>query len=46
MPKGIRVNGVAPGPVWTPLIPASFSKEEVQKFGQQVPMHRAGSLKR
>lgn len=34
--KGIRVNGVAPGPIWTPLIPASFS------FGKQVPMGRAG----
>ncbi|OVA05764.1 Short-chain dehydrogenase/reductase SDR [Macleaya cordata] len=41
--KGIRVNGVAPGPVWTPLmIPASFSEEESAKFGSQVPMGRAG----
>ncbi|KAJ8425047.1 hypothetical protein Cgig2_006507 [Carnegiea gigantea] len=40
--KGIRVNGVAPGPVWTPLIPASFKEEEVQSFGSQVPMKRAG----
>jgi NAD(P)-dependent dehydrogenase (short-subunit alcohol dehydrogenase family) len=39
--KGIRVNGVAPGPVWTPLIPASFSEEKVAKFGCQVPMKRA-----
>lgn len=39
--KGIRVNGVAPGPVWTPLIPASFSEEHVAKFGSQVPMKRA-----
>src|SRR5699024_2299727 len=31
--KGIRVNGVAPGPIWTPLIPASYSKEEVETFG-------------
>lgn len=38
--KGIRVNAVAPGPVWTPLIPASFSKEHVKKFGQNVPMGR------
>jgi NAD(P)-dependent dehydrogenase (short-subunit alcohol dehydrogenase family) len=38
--KGIRVNGVAPGPVWTPLIPASFSKEEVAKFGSDTPMKR------
>lgn len=40
--KGIRVNAVAPGPVWTPLIPASFSASEVQEFGGQVPMKRAG----
>jgi NAD(P)-dependent dehydrogenase (short-subunit alcohol dehydrogenase family) len=40
--KGIRVNGVAPGPIWTPLIPATFSDEEVQKFGQDTPMGRAG----
>nr|CAB3463863.1 unnamed protein product [Digitaria exilis] len=40
--KGIRVNGVAPGPVWTPLIPASFGEEKVGQFGSQVPMKRAG----
>lgn len=43
--KGIRVNGVAPGPIWTPLIPASFSAEEVRTFGtytSEVPMGRAG----
>lgn len=40
--KGIRVNGVAPGPVWTPLIPASFDDEEVKQFGSEVPMRRAG----
>ncbi|WP_131783465.1 SDR family oxidoreductase [Legionella gresilensis] len=40
--KGIRVNAVAPGPIWTPLIPATFSKEEVAEFGNQVPMKRAG----
>jgi len=40
--KGIRVNGVAPGPIWTPLIPATFDAEEVAKFGQSVPMKRAG----
>lgn len=40
--KGIRVNGVAPGPVWTPLIPASFSEEQVKYFGKSVPMGRAG----
>ncbi|KAG6646572.1 hypothetical protein CIPAW_07G016700, partial [Carya illinoinensis] len=40
--RGIRVNGVAPGPIWTPLIPASFSEEECAKFGSDVPMGRAG----
>lgn len=40
--KGIRVNAVAPGPVWTPLIPASFPEEKVARFGGQVPMDRAG----
>lgn len=40
--KGIRVNGVAPGPIWTPLIPASFSEDESSSFGKQVPMGRAG----
>jgi NAD(P)-dependent dehydrogenase (short-subunit alcohol dehydrogenase family) len=40
--KGIRVNGVAPGPIWTPLIPASFDAEHVSKFGSSVPMKRAG----
>lgn len=40
--KGIRVNGVAPGPVWTPLIPACFDEEEVKQFGSEVPMKRAG----
>lgn len=40
--RGIRVNAVAPGPIWTPLIPASFNEEEVAKFGQDVPMGRAG----
>ncbi|MBA2649303.1 MAG: SDR family oxidoreductase [Legionella sp.] len=39
--KGIRVNAVAPGPVWTPLIPASFNAKEVAEFGNQVPMKRA-----
>lgn len=38
----IRVNGVAPGPIWTPMIPASFNEEEVEKFGRQVPMERPG----
>ncbi|MBS9404611.1 SDR family oxidoreductase [Halomonas sp. TRM85114] len=40
--RGIRVNAVAPGPVWTPLIPASFDDEKVAGFGGQVPMDRAG----
>jgi NAD(P)-dependent dehydrogenase (short-subunit alcohol dehydrogenase family) len=40
--KGIRVNAVAPGPIWTPLIPASFSEEEVKEFGKKAPMKRAG----
>jgi NAD(P)-dependent dehydrogenase (short-subunit alcohol dehydrogenase family) len=40
--RGIRVNGVAPGPVWTPLIPATFSRKEVARFGTNVPMKRAG----
>lgn len=40
--KGIRVNGVAPGPIWTPLIPATFPEEKVESFGAQVPMKRAG----
>jgi NAD(P)-dependent dehydrogenase (short-subunit alcohol dehydrogenase family) len=38
--KGIRVNGVAPGPVWTPLIPSTFPREKVQTFGGDVPMQR------
>ncbi|XP_027364876.1 NADPH-dependent aldehyde reductase 1, chloroplastic-like [Abrus precatorius] len=40
--KGIRVNGVAPGPIWTPLIPSSFKEEETAQFGGEVPMKRAG----
>jgi NAD(P)-dependent dehydrogenase (short-subunit alcohol dehydrogenase family) len=39
--RKIRVNCVAPGPVWTPLIPATFPEEKVESFGQQVPMKRA-----
>jgi NAD(P)-dependent dehydrogenase (short-subunit alcohol dehydrogenase family) len=40
--KGIRVNAVAPGPIWTPLIPASFDAKQVSKFGKSTPMKRAG----
>ncbi|HEX9014843.1 MAG TPA: SDR family oxidoreductase, partial [Chloroflexota bacterium] len=40
--KGIRVNAVAPGPIWTPLIPATFPEEKVEKFGADVPMKRPG----
>ena len=40
--KKIRVNGVAPGPIWTPLIPSTFSAEEVKKFGKDVSMERPG----
>jgi NAD(P)-dependent dehydrogenase (short-subunit alcohol dehydrogenase family) len=40
--RGIRVNAVAPGPIWTPLIPATFSEERVATFGSDVPMERAG----
>ena len=38
----IRVNGVAPGPIWTPLIPATFPPERVAKHGADVPMKRPG----
>jgi len=40
--KKIRVNGVAPGPIWTPLIPSTFPKEKVEKFGSDVPLGRPG----
>lgn len=40
--KGIRVNAVAPGPIWTPLIAATFPPQHVAKFGSDVPMGRAG----
>jgi len=40
--KGIRVNGVAPGPIWTPLIPSTMPEDQVESFGQEVPMQRAG----
>jgi NAD(P)-dependent dehydrogenase (short-subunit alcohol dehydrogenase family) len=40
--KDIRVNAVAPGPIWTPLIPSTFPPERVEKFGKDVPLGRAG----
>lgn len=40
--RGIRVNGVAPGPIWTPLIPSTFSGKQLQEFGKKTPMGRAG----
>ena len=40
--KGIRVNAVAPGPIWTPLIPSTMDEETVKNFGKQVPMKRPG----
>jgi NAD(P)-dependent dehydrogenase (short-subunit alcohol dehydrogenase family) len=40
--RGIRVNAVAPGPIWTPLIPATFDADHVARFGENVPMKRAG----
>lgn len=40
--RGIRVNGVAPGPIWTPLIPSTFPAEKVASFGADVPMKRPG----
>ncbi|MET0532444.1 MAG: SDR family oxidoreductase, partial [Microvirga sp.] len=40
--KGIRVNGVAPGPIWTPLIPATFPEEKVKHFGANTPLKRPG----
>jgi NAD(P)-dependent dehydrogenase (short-subunit alcohol dehydrogenase family) len=40
--KGIRVNGVAPGPIWTPLIPSTFTADQVSTFGSTTPMGRAG----
>jgi NAD(P)-dependent dehydrogenase (short-subunit alcohol dehydrogenase family) len=43
--KGIRVNAVAPGPIWTPLIPSTMSPEKVQSFGKDTPLGRAGQPK-
>jgi NAD(P)-dependent dehydrogenase (short-subunit alcohol dehydrogenase family) len=41
-PKGIRANSVAPGPIWTPLIPSTMPEEKVESFGEQSPIGRAG----
>ncbi|KLI99364.1 SDR family oxidoreductase [Streptomyces albidoflavus] len=41
-PKGIRVNSVAPGPIWTPLIPATMPADQVESFGAEVPLGRPG----
>ena len=41
-PDGIRVNSVAPGPIWTPLIPATMPEEQVESFGEQTPLGRVG----
>lgn len=43
--QGIRVNAVAPGPIWTPLIPSTFNKKEIKEFGSNVPMGRPGQPK-
>ena len=40
--RGIRVNSVAPGPIWTPLIPATMPTEKVESFGENTPLGRAG----
>lgn len=40
--NGIRVNGVAPGPIWTPLIPSTFDEKKVATFGSDVPLGRPG----
>ena len=40
--KGIRANAVAPGPIWTPLIPSTMPEDSIKNFGKQVPLHRAG----
>lgn len=40
--KKIRLNGVAPGPIWTPLIVSTFEEEKIESFGKDVPLGRAG----
>lgn len=44
--RGIRVNSVAPGPIWTPLIPATMPEEKVKNFGKDTPLGRAGQPRR
>jgi NAD(P)-dependent dehydrogenase (short-subunit alcohol dehydrogenase family) len=41
-PRGIRANSVAPGPIWTPLIPATMPADTVESFGEQAPLGRPG----
>src|SRR4051794_3520717 len=41
-PRGIRANSVAPGPIWTPLIPSTMPEDKVESFGEQVPLERPG----
>ncbi len=40
--RGVRVNGVAPGPIWTPLIPSTFPARKIRTFGTEVPLGRVG----
>jgi NAD(P)-dependent dehydrogenase (short-subunit alcohol dehydrogenase family) len=44
--KGIRANAVAPGPIWTPLIPSTMSEDAVAEFGKNVPMKQSGPTRR